>query len=146
MRPRHATALAVLFTLALFRAIGPKRTRFVAQVVAAVVGAGFVIGIQIAAMLSTGTLSRAAFLRSALVTAHAPALYSQFWWPARAALGDGLCLGAILAAGVALFLLVTLRAAPRFADCVEPRGKILARVLEDPHGIAGNERRASGAR
>ena len=53
-----ATALAVALTVALFRAIGPKRTRLVAQIVAAVIGAAFVIGLQVAAILSTGTLSR----------------------------------------------------------------------------------------
>jgi ABC-2 type transport system permease protein len=119
-----ATALATALTLALFRAIGPKRTRFAAQVAAALIGAGFVIGIQIAAMLSTGTLSRAAFLRSAFVTAHAPGLHSIFWWPARAALGDGFCLGALVAASIALFLLVTLSAALRFADCALAAGSI----------------------
>ena len=127
-----ATALAVVFTLALFRAIGPKRTRFSAQVAAAIIGAGFVIGIQIAAMLSTGTLSRAAFLQSTLVVSHAPGLYSAFWWPARAALGDGTCLAGMLAASVAAFLLVTLVAAPRFAGCALAAGSIArdrARVL-----------------
>jgi ABC-2 type transport system permease protein len=119
-----ATALAVALTLALFRAIGPKRTRFAAQVAAALIGAGFVIGIQIAAMLSTGTLSRGAFLRSAFVAAHAPGLYSVFWWPARAALGDGFCLGVLVAAGIAQFLVVTLFAAPRFADCALAAGSI----------------------
>jgi ABC-2 type transport system permease protein len=119
-----ATALAVALTLALFRAIGAKRTRLSAQVAAALIGAGFVIGIQIAAMLSTGTLSRAAFLRSAFVTAHAPDLHSIFWWPARAVLGDGFCLGLLLAASIALFLLVTLSAAPRFADCALAAGSI----------------------
>src|SRR5208282_3411539 len=39
-----ATALAVALTVVLFRAIGPRRTRLVAQIVAAVIGAGFVIG------------------------------------------------------------------------------------------------------
>ena len=53
-----AAALAVALTVALFRVIGPKRTRLVAQIVAAVVGAAFVIGVQVAAILSTGTLSR----------------------------------------------------------------------------------------
>src|SRR5690606_5782653 len=46
-----ATALSVLITLALFRFTGPKRTRFIAQIVAAIVGAGFVIGIQAIAIL-----------------------------------------------------------------------------------------------
>ncbi|HXW40476.1 MAG TPA: permease, partial [Xanthobacteraceae bacterium] len=53
-----ATALAVGLAVALFRVIGVKRTRFVAQVVAAVIGAAFVIGLQIAAILSSGTVSR----------------------------------------------------------------------------------------
>ena len=55
-----AAALAVGFTVALFRIIGPKRTRLVAQVVAAVIGAAFVIGLQVAAILSYGTISRIA--------------------------------------------------------------------------------------
>ena len=52
-----ATALAVALTLALFRTIGVKRTRLVAQIVAAVIGAAFVIGLQIAAILSYGSIS-----------------------------------------------------------------------------------------
>jgi ABC-2 type transport system permease protein len=119
-----ATALAVLFTLALFRAIGPRRTRFAAQVAAALIGAGFVIGIQITAMFSTGSLSRTAFLRSTFVAAHAPGLYSAFWWPARAALGDGFCLAVFVAAGIVFFLLVTLSAAPRFADYALAAGSL----------------------
>ena len=50
-----ATALAVALTVLLFRTIGPKRTRLVAQIVAAVIGAAFVIGLQVAAILSYGT-------------------------------------------------------------------------------------------
>jgi hypothetical protein len=42
-----AAAFAVVLTAALFHAYGPKRTRLVAQVVAAVVGAVFVIGVQV---------------------------------------------------------------------------------------------------
>ena len=57
-------AVAVMLTVGLFRAIGPKHTRFCAQVVAAVIGAGFVIGIQLAAILAYGTPSRFAFLQS----------------------------------------------------------------------------------
>ena len=39
-----ATALAVGLTVVMFQLLGPKRTRFIAQVAAAVVGATFVIG------------------------------------------------------------------------------------------------------
>ena len=45
-----ATAVAVALTLALFRTIGPKHTRLIAQIVAAVIGAAFVLGLQIAAI------------------------------------------------------------------------------------------------
>src|ERR1700761_4413476 len=67
-----ATALAVGLTVALFCVIGAKRTRFVAQVVAAVIGAAFVIGLQVVAILSYGTISRAALLQSKTLLASAP--------------------------------------------------------------------------
>ena len=111
-----ATALAVALTVALFRLIGARRTRFVAQAVAAVIGAAFVIGLQLAAILSYGTISRASVLQSEAVLAHAPALSSVFWWPARAALGDGMALAGVLAASFALLVAVILSVAPRFGE------------------------------
>ena len=59
-----AVAISVVATVALFRAIGPARTRVVAQIVAAVVGAAFAIGMQLAAIVSYGTMSRMAILSS----------------------------------------------------------------------------------
>ncbi len=61
-----AVAISVMLTVGLFRAIGPKRTRLVAQIVAAVVGASFVIGVQLVAILYVGTLSRAGLFQSAV--------------------------------------------------------------------------------
>ena len=84
-----AAAVAIAVTVVLFRLIGPSRTRLVAQILAAVIGAGFVIALQVAAILSYGTLSRFAVLTSDAAAAFAPALDSLVWWPARAALGDG---------------------------------------------------------
>ena len=84
-----AAAMAIAATLILFRLIGPSRTRLVAQIIAAVVGAGFVIALQVAAILSYGTLSRFAVLTSDAAAAFTPDLDSLLWWPARAALGDG---------------------------------------------------------
>src|SRR5450432_4209400 len=83
-----AAAVAVAVTIVLFHLIGPSRTRLVAQILAAIVGAGFVIALQIAAILSYGTLSRFAVLTSDAATGFAPGLDSMLWWPARAALGD----------------------------------------------------------
>ena len=97
-----AAAFAVALTVALFRAIGPRRTRLIAQIVAAVIGAGFVIGLQLAAIVSYGTLSRTAWLGSATLIAHAPGLDSALWWPARAMLGDTRALAAVVIASLAL--------------------------------------------
>jgi ABC-2 type transport system permease protein len=111
-----ATALALGVTVALFRAVGPKRTRFVAQVVAAVIGAAFVIGLQVTAILSYGTLSRVSVVESQAVIAHAPGLDSLVWWPARAALGNGSALAVVLFVSLALLAGVIIRVAPRFGD------------------------------
>jgi hypothetical protein len=111
-----AAAFAVVLTAALFHACGPKRTRLVAQVVAAAVGAVFVIGVQVAAILSYGTPSRGDALRSPAVLALAPDVGSVAWWPARAVLGDGAALAALLLAGAVLLAGAIAIVAPRFAD------------------------------
>jgi ABC-2 type transport system permease protein len=113
-----AAAVAIAVTVALFRIIGPSRTRLVAQIVAAVIGAGFVIALQIAAILSYGTLSRFAVLTSDAAAAFAPDLDSLIWWPAYAMLGDGEALFCLLAAGLVMLGAVMAIYSPRFADYV----------------------------
>ena len=111
-----AAALAVAFTVGLFRTIGAKRTRLIAQVVAAVIGAAFVIGLQIGAILSYGNLSRLAFLQSEMLSTHLPDVASFMWLPARAMLGDIHALAFVfVASGLLLFLTVAVFA-PRFGD------------------------------
>jgi ABC-2 type transport system permease protein len=97
-----ATAVALALTIALFRLVGPKRTRLIAQIVAAIIGAAFVIGLQLMAIFSGGTLTRAAALQSEWMLAHIPNADSAFWWPARATLGDGVALAAIVLFSMAL--------------------------------------------
>jgi len=97
-----AAALSVALTVLLFRTIGPKRTRLAAQIVAAIVGATFVIGLQVAAILSYGTLSYFTFLKSEELVSYVPAVESLVWWPARAALGDLTALAAVLGTGALL--------------------------------------------
>ncbi|SHI02316.1 permease [Bradyrhizobium erythrophlei] len=113
-----AAAVAIAITIILFRLIGPSRTRLVAQILAAIIGAGFVIALQIAAILSTGTLSRFAVLTSDAAAAFAPDAASMIWWPARAALGDGEALLLLLACGLVLLGAVMAIFSPRFADTV----------------------------
>jgi ABC-2 type transport system permease protein len=111
-----AAALAIAITIALFRLIGPARTRLIAQIVAAIIGAGFVIALQIAAILSYGTLSRFAVLTSDAAAGFAPEADSIVWWPARAALGDIGTLLLLLSASLVLLGVVMTVFAPRFAD------------------------------
>lgn len=106
-----STAIAVAITIALFRLVGPKRTRLIAQIVAAIVGAGFVIGIQAAAILYYGNMSRFAVFQSADVVAAAPALDSAFWLPAQALMGNLSALVGVLTIGLgALALIIMLTA------------------------------------
>src|SRR3954470_17804848 len=111
-----AAAVAIAVTLLLFRLIGPSRTRLVAQILAAIVGAGFVIALQVAAILSYGTLSRFAVLTSDAAAGLAPDAYSFLWWPARAVLGDIEALLLLLAAALVMLGAVMAIFSPRFAD------------------------------
>jgi ABC-2 type transport system permease protein len=111
-----AAAVAIAVTLLLFRLIGPSRTRLVAQILAAIIGAGFVIALQIAAILSYGTLSRFAVLTSDAAAAFAPDIDSMVWWPARAAVGDVETLLLLSAFGLMLLGVVMAMFSPRFAD------------------------------
>lgn len=96
-----ASGFALILTAALFDTMGPRRTRLMSQIVSAVVGSAFVIGIQAAAILSIGRMSQQAFFDSDLLRAHAPEITSWLWIPARAALGDLRALLACLITGVA---------------------------------------------
>jgi ABC-2 type transport system permease protein len=111
-----SVAFAIGATVALFALIGPRRTRLVAQVVAAVIGAAFVIGLQFAAILSTGSLSRLGFLQSDAALALAPAIDSALWWPARAAMGDAPRLLGLIAVAVVVLGCAIALFAPRFGD------------------------------
>src|SRR5947208_2856974 len=131
-----AAAVAIAITVALFRLIGPSRTRLVAQIVAAVIGAGFVIALQVAAILSYGTLSRFAVLTSDAASTYAPALDSLLWWPARAAIGDGTVLALLLAVGFVLLGRVMAIFSPKFADTVVSVAATARPVRRGPRATA----------
>ena len=111
-----ATATALALTIVLFRTIGAKRTRLIAQIVAAVIGATFVIGLQVAAIFSAGNLSRYAALQSDWMLRHAPDTASAFWWPARAVLGDYVALAAVFGFAAAVIGLAIAVFSRRFGE------------------------------
>jgi len=111
-------AVAVMLTVGLFRTIGPKYTRLGAQIVAAVIGASFAIGVQLAAILYYGTPSRLAFLQSEAVTRYAPDSGSTLWLPARAILSDMLALVVVFGLSAIMFAAAICIFAPRFGQLV----------------------------
>ena len=113
-----AAAVAIALTVVLFRTIGPRRTRLVAQVLAVIIGAGFVIALQIAAILSTNTLSRFAVLTSDTAAAFAPGPGSMAWWPVRAVLGDSVALLGLLGGSLVLLGVTAAAFSRRLGDDV----------------------------
>ena len=126
-----AASMAVVATAVLFRIVGAKRTRLLAQIIAAVVGAGFVVGVQAVAILSNGSMSRLLVFQSPAWIAAAPDLDSAAWWPLRAAMGDGRLLVVLLIGALALLGLTMVLAAGAFARnallvASLPQGKALS--------------------
>jgi len=117
-----ATAFAVTLTSVLFHFVGPKRTRLVAQVVAAIVGAAFVIGLQAGAIFSFGTISQLALIRSASALRGAPDVESLVWLPARAILGEPWALVAVLGASFSLLGIAIAIFSRRFANDARAAG------------------------
>jgi ABC-2 type transport system permease protein len=109
-----ASAIGLALAVGLFALIGPKRTRAVAQLLAAVIGAAFFLVSQSRTLL--GARSTTLFTQVA-AAASDPRLKLPplAGWPLRAALGEPLPLLSLLAAGVGLFLAVTAWLSRRFA-------------------------------
>lgn len=136
-----ATGIAILSALALFHALGAKRTRFIAQIVAAVVGAALLIGLQVIAVLTYGNLSRIDVLRSDMVLSHAPAAHSLIWLPAKAVLGDGKVMIFLLTAAAALLTLIISATSGRFSSQAIATNSVSDDIVE-----SANRKRAFASR
>jgi ABC-2 type transport system permease protein len=138
-----ATAAALSLTVALFRIIGAKRTRLIAQIVAAVIGAAFVILLQIAAIFSAGSLSRFTALQSEWMLSHAPDTSSAFWWPARAVLGDYAALAGVMAFGIAALGVTIWPFSRRFGEHAVAAAGVSSAVLRQRRWSRGFRRRSA---
>lgn len=126
-----ATALAVLVTIGLFRLAGPRRTRLISQIIAGIVGAGFVIGIQTVAILNLGSLNRFDLLQSPEFIAAMPPPGSLAWLPARAAMGNVPEALLLLAIAGGILALVIARSSASFArHAIAAAGVSQARVTQ----------------
>jgi ABC-2 type transport system permease protein len=140
-----AAAFAVALTVALFRLIGPRRTRLIAQIVAAVIGAAFVIGLQVAAIISYGSLSRFALLQSDWLIAQAPDVMSPLWLPARALLGDLAALALVVSTSLALLGASIAIFSRRFGDHVIAAAGVSQSVVRQRKRRAFRNSSAAGA-
>lgn len=111
-----ATGVGLLLAMALFALIGPRRTRTVAQVMAALIGAAFFLGSQYRNLLgeqrSESLITRIA-MEAREGRIQPPPLADV---PLRAALGEPWPLLAVLAIGVGIFALAVAVLGRRFAD------------------------------
>jgi ABC-2 type transport system permease protein len=119
-----AVAVAVALTIALFHTIGPKRTRFISQIIAAVIGAAFAISIQFAAILSFGTITRMTALQAAVLDKLTLEEGSALWWPARAVLGEPIALATLLGLGFIVLAAAIHVFAPRFGQFALAAGNV----------------------
>ena len=111
-----ATALGLSLAMALFALIGPRRTRTVAQVLAALVGAVFFLASQYRTLMG-GAASESLYLQIAHEATSGrltpPPIASL---PLRAMLGEPLPLIGVLALGTGLFWLAATALGRRFSD------------------------------
>jgi len=113
-----ATALSTLLTLGLFRWVGMSRTRLIAQIVAAIVGAGFVIVLQIVAIMFGQGFGRLSFFMSPETVAASPEISSYAWLLSNAAMGKVWPAVTIIAGCGLVFFLTLHFSARRFAEDV----------------------------
>jgi ABC-2 type transport system permease protein len=109
------TALGVLLAMGLFKLIGPRRTRTVAQVLGAVIGASVFLTSQLPNILGHSNGNRYEHMAKTLF-AHSAAQPGWVTWPARAVIGQPLPLLSIVVPSVLLFVLVLWVLGRRFAD------------------------------
>ncbi|MEM7300539.1 MAG: permease [Pseudomonadota bacterium] len=113
-----STALAVWITLSLFRLVGTRRTRLIAQIIAAIVGAGFVIALQGVAIIFGQGITRLSLFRSQGTLQAMPGLESLIWLPAKASLADFWPLVTLICVSTVFLMITVAISARRFATDV----------------------------
>jgi ABC-2 type transport system permease protein len=111
-----ASGVGLALAVGLFALIGPRRTRAVAQVLAAIIGAAFFLASQAQTLLGAKGGSMVVRVVSAAAAHPNLRLPPLADWPLRAMLGDPVPLAAMLTVGLAVFLGVAAWLSRRFAD------------------------------
>ena len=113
-----ATSIGLVTAMGLFALIGPRATKTLAQVLAALIGAAFYLVTQLSRLLANGRYGGdssvyaerfQAFARSGLFAPDQPAA-----WPLRALVGDPVPAASLFAGSALVFLMVTAALGGRF--------------------------------
>jgi ABC-2 type transport system permease protein len=132
-----ASGTGLAMSVGLFALIGPRRTRVVAQILAAIIGAAFFLTSQTRAILGARSSSvwLQVFNAASDPSLRIPTIAS---WPLRAVLGDPLPLATFAIVGTAIFVGVTAWLSRRFAaDASAAQGA--------DNGVQRASRRVAGA-
>ena len=108
------TGFAIILSMGLFLAAGPRRARLFGQIAATAIGASAVLGAQVVAMLPEGV--RTTILKALAPSANvAGAAQGLLWTPVRAAAGDPQAILIWTAFGAVVFALACVLFGERFA-------------------------------
>jgi ABC-2 type transport system permease protein len=141
-----ATALGLLIAFGLFRMIGPRATRTLAQVLAAFIGAGFFLTAQARNFVPRSRLDALGERVSDFASSGAFEPDQPLALPARALTGDAAPALALFAAALLLFAVVTTSVGRTFArDAAAAAGAGLRRVRAAKGGVKGFEGGPFGA-
>ncbi len=119
-----ATAVAIVIIVAMFHLLGARRTRFISQIVAAVLGAAFAIVLQFDTIISYGSMPDASFAQVAGVVRTA-SNQIVMKWPAPEFIADPVALGSLLGLSLAALAAVIFVFAPRFGQFAFAAGNVV---------------------
>jgi ABC-2 type transport system permease protein len=107
-----ATAAGLIMTLGLFRLLGARLTRLVAQILSALLGITFALTAQVPNLIRVSDSTDLAGLSR--LAESLPGPQSWLWWPARGVMGEGRVLAALTAISIGCFIAAALTLAERF--------------------------------
>ena len=128
-----------MLAMGLFLAVGPRRARLLSQVAATTVGASFVLGAQVVAMLPDRMRATVLSFLSASDSGSG-AYRALLWTPARAAAGDWPAILGWTVLGVAVFALACALFGERFAQAA-----VVASGAPEAAGVSGSRTARFGA-
>jgi ABC-2 type transport system permease protein len=107
-----ATTAGLIMTLGLFRLLGARLTRLVAQLLSALLGITFALTAQVPNLLRVSDNTDLAGLSR--LAESLPGPQSWLWWPARGAMGEGWAMAALIAVSIGCFITTAAALAERF--------------------------------